>query len=214
MQTIVFLIQSKLGYAEGYPPSSEANLPGRIDEDGRPLGYYERNRGWWYPLLRRSSLGGVDSVAEGTQAINSAFRRHKLDVGTIPAIESIEVLPGALEPGSRKSGPSQGVNYVRNSTPIVVGYRLAKGPDGNPGTSESLGKKWTTKVTTLQNGVQGEVGTPVSYADVVQGFNVAGIHLSRGWEPMDERLESLGPQFDQAINQQIDEFIQSIGGQE
>ena len=35
-----------------YPPDSEANRPGRFDENGEPLGYYERGRGWWYPLKR------------------------------------------------------------------------------------------------------------------------------------------------------------------
>jgi len=36
-----------------YPPSTEANLPGRISvKTHKPMGYYERNRGWWYPIMR------------------------------------------------------------------------------------------------------------------------------------------------------------------
>ncbi len=36
-----------------YPPSTEANQPGRISiATGRPMGYYERGRGWWYPVMR------------------------------------------------------------------------------------------------------------------------------------------------------------------
>lgn len=36
-----------------YPPSTEANQPGRISvKTHKPMGYYERGRGWWYPLMR------------------------------------------------------------------------------------------------------------------------------------------------------------------
>lgn len=35
-----------------YPPTSEANAPGRVDTRGRAMGYYERSKGWWYPVKR------------------------------------------------------------------------------------------------------------------------------------------------------------------
>jgi len=36
-----------------YPPSTEANQPGRISvKTHEPMGYYERGRGWWYPIMR------------------------------------------------------------------------------------------------------------------------------------------------------------------
>jgi hypothetical protein len=42
-----------------YPPSTEANQPGRISVATRkPMGYYERGRGWWYPLVTNRTLGG------------------------------------------------------------------------------------------------------------------------------------------------------------
>ena len=40
-----------------YAPESEANAPGRVDADGKPMGFYERGRGWWYPVMNRSTLG-------------------------------------------------------------------------------------------------------------------------------------------------------------
>lgn len=43
--------------ASEYAPESEANRPGRIDKDGSPMGYYERGRGWWYPVLTHNKLG-------------------------------------------------------------------------------------------------------------------------------------------------------------
>jgi hypothetical protein len=42
-----------------YPPSTEANQPGRISmATHKPMGYYERGRGWWYPLMTERTLGG------------------------------------------------------------------------------------------------------------------------------------------------------------
>lgn len=40
-----------------YPPSTEANQPGRFSlKTQRPMGYYERGRGWWYPIMRKDTL--------------------------------------------------------------------------------------------------------------------------------------------------------------
>jgi len=42
-----------------YPPSTEANQPGRISvKTHRPMGYYERGRGWWYPIMQPWTNGG------------------------------------------------------------------------------------------------------------------------------------------------------------
>jgi hypothetical protein len=48
--------------AEVPAPESEANRPGRVDRDGRPMGYYERGRGWWYPVMNRDQLGPVKEL--------------------------------------------------------------------------------------------------------------------------------------------------------
>lgn len=43
---------------ETYPPTTEANQPGRYSlRTHRPMGFYERGRGWWYPIMQRSTLG-------------------------------------------------------------------------------------------------------------------------------------------------------------
>jgi hypothetical protein len=41
-----------------YPEATAANRPGRVDGKGRPMGYYERNRGQWYPI-KHKPVGGV-----------------------------------------------------------------------------------------------------------------------------------------------------------
>lgn len=50
MQKSVRVVQARV--AE-YPPSTEGNQPGRFSvATRRPMGYYERGRGWWYPIMR------------------------------------------------------------------------------------------------------------------------------------------------------------------
>lgn len=210
MLDIVFLIQGELGYA-GYPPSSAANMPGRIDENGEPMGYYERNRGWWYPVKRMSTLAGVSSVAEGVQTVEDAYRRHKLKTKSIPVVENLRIFPGG---DKRKRGGvevEQSVGYYTERTNVIAGYKLAKGKNGNPGTSESLGKSWTTNVTSGEDFVAGEVGTPVSYADYVQGYHLPDFHKERGWLEMPERLEKLMPQIKGRLDQALEDYLARFG---
>jgi hypothetical protein len=54
MQEILSIYQE---VAEVYAPESEANSPGRLDKEGKPMGYYERGRGWWYPVITHNKMG-------------------------------------------------------------------------------------------------------------------------------------------------------------
>jgi hypothetical protein len=63
MTLSVRLVQERV--AE-YPPATEANQPGRISmQTHKPMGYYERGRGWWYPLVTERTLGGKMEKAQG-----------------------------------------------------------------------------------------------------------------------------------------------------
>jgi hypothetical protein len=46
------------GVLRQYPPATESNQPGRIGRDGRPMGYYERGAGWWYPVVTERTMTG------------------------------------------------------------------------------------------------------------------------------------------------------------
>lgn len=49
-----------------YPPSTEANQPGRFSLiTGRPMGYYERGAGWWYPIMTKKTLENAASGKYG-----------------------------------------------------------------------------------------------------------------------------------------------------
>lgn len=70
---IVRDIQQRLAV---YPPSTAANRPGRVDNRGRPMGYYERGRGWWYPVMRAQTLGGKLGASFGAELADRAEKRH------------------------------------------------------------------------------------------------------------------------------------------
>lgn len=62
MAQAVFLLEEQLNQ---YPPSTAANRPGRTKADGKPMGFYERGQGWWYPIMRRATLGQKPLKSEG-----------------------------------------------------------------------------------------------------------------------------------------------------
>ena len=63
MTQSVRLIQG--GMAE-YPDATEANQPGRFSlKDRRPMGFYERGRGWWYPIMQKKTLEAAASGKYG-----------------------------------------------------------------------------------------------------------------------------------------------------
>jgi hypothetical protein len=63
MQQAVFLLQEQLSQ---YPPSTDANRPGRTNAaTGKPMGFYERGAGWWYPIMRRATLGAKPKKSAG-----------------------------------------------------------------------------------------------------------------------------------------------------
>jgi len=53
MKAMTLSVRAVQARVAEYPPSTEANTPGRISlKTHEPMGYYERGRGWWYPLMR------------------------------------------------------------------------------------------------------------------------------------------------------------------
>jgi len=57
------------GRVKAYPPATEANRPGRVMADGRPMGYYERGQGWWYPVKRTKTFGGLRLKTQGVKIL-------------------------------------------------------------------------------------------------------------------------------------------------
>jgi len=162
MTKSVLKVQEKLSQ---YPPSTEANQPGRVSlKTRKPMGYYERGRGWWYPLMRPWAAGKKLGKAQGALKASA----------TVTA-------------GSR-----------------VKGYRLAAG-----GTSEMLGKSWTTEVTAGKGGVLGEIGTNTSYAPWVQGDQQTSQHAARGWVTVGQALAASTEEIEAYFLEALVEWIKT-----
>jgi hypothetical protein len=155
-----------------YPPSTAANQPGRVDKNGKAMGYYERGRGYWYPVMKASTLGDKLGVAFGSETAKRAATRNKV-----------------------------------KSIPTVAGYKLSKG-----GTSEMLGRSWTTHVIEADGAVLGEIGNRVSYAGYVQGpaSQQASLMAGIGWTNADEALAKSEDTIDEAFGMALQDFLATL----
>jgi len=161
-------LQAIAGRVKAYPPATEANRPGRVTRDGRPMGYYERGQGWWYPVKQAKTLGGVRLKSAG------------------------------VRPLGRKAAKQMG----------AVGYKLIR-------SSERLREHWTTRIEKLPDGVEGVIGTGVSYAGAVEGFvsqdpRQARLPASRGWPSLETAFREGVPDIEAALGEAVqrlaDEF--------
>lgn len=149
-----------------YPPATEANKPGRINRKGKPMGYYERGRGWWYPVRQRSTM--ESTIGASGQPIKAK--------------------------GGIKAPRSLG----------LAGYKLRA-------TSEMLNRRWATEAKMVQNGAEGTIGTPVSYARWVH-IDQPAIFRARGWKSMTEALEAASDDIQAAFAEAIDKVVKLLGG--
>lgn len=161
-------LQAIAGRMKAYPPATDANRPGRVTRDGRPMGYYERGQGWWYPVRQEKTLRGLRLKSEGVKRLGPRMASR---VG-------------------------------------VVGYKLIR-------SSERLREHWTTRIETLPDGLEGVVGTGVSYAGAVEGFisrdpRQARLAASRGWPSLEtalsEGLSDIEAALGEANQELADEF--------
>jgi hypothetical protein len=80
--------------ASVYAPESEANAPGRVDQDGHPIGFYERGRGWWYPVMNRSTLGkGAMGTVRPNLKAPTTFRRRAMLAAGFPGVIGYKLRP-------------------------------------------------------------------------------------------------------------------------
>jgi hypothetical protein len=110
MTISVRLIQG--GLAE-YPPSTEANQPGRFSLATRePMGYYERGRGWWYPIMTRETLqataGGKFGKSRGVVNASKLMRQ-------VSRVQGYKLAGGGK---SEQLGKSWAVNIQASETGV------------------------------------------------------------------------------------------------
>jgi hypothetical protein len=55
-----------IGELREYPEATDSNRPGRFSlKTRRAMGYYERNRGWWYPIMQEKTRNYVNNKRLG-----------------------------------------------------------------------------------------------------------------------------------------------------
>lgn len=168
MQQAVYLLQAQLAQ---YPPSTAANRPGRTGADGRPLGFYERGQGWWYPLMRRATLGAKPLKSAG------AMQKSRAD----------------------KLFGGFGMGHAG-----VAGYKLRR-------TSETFGRSWTTRVTSGDGFIVGEVGTDTSYAPwLVDDARQARRMQQIGWATAGTALSEAEADIDAVFEQAVDDVLKKL----
>ena len=90
--------------ASQYAPESEANHPGRFSlRTHKPMGFYERGRGWWYPLMTHNTmgLGGEQAVlTHSIKAPKTIAVKHVMAVG-IAGVAGYRLNPTSEQMGDR-----------------------------------------------------------------------------------------------------------------
>lgn len=120
-------------------------------------------------MTDRITVKGLNQVLAKINRIKSpAVRKRVLSAGAFQAQELIAVYPKSTIANS-PANPT-GRWYERG-----FGTRTATGKAY--ATSETLGRRWTTRVTANQ----AVVGNNASYARFVQGDKQAALHKRRGW---------------------------------
>lgn len=163
-------------YMAKYPPSSEANRPGRVDENGRPMGYYERGRGWWYPVLRRQTVevaGRFAALRAGESGMLFGKSRGVLQAGR--KLQQSGVAGYRLRATSQMLGKSwtSDVFVVANGVEGVVGNDADYSPHVQGDTQPPLfaQRGWQT----LEQGLRENV------VPITNLFNQANARIASRW---------------------------------
>jgi hypothetical protein len=115
MENIMVEFKSEM---EVYAPESEANAPGRTDKDGRPMGYYERGRGWWYPIMQKATIAMAGRLAGA--GLGRSRAKFGKSLGVIKGGRRFGVAGYKLIPNSQQMG-ERWVAAVQSDAETVIG---------------------------------------------------------------------------------------------
>ncbi len=162
-----------------YPSSSEANQPGRMDKNGHPIGYYERGRGWWYPIMQPWTVEGAGRLAGALEGKSKAvFGKSR---GVLQHSEKKRLKTGVAGYKLRASGESE---MHRTSWTIAVSADKG-GVVGEIGSNTSYAP-WLN----LRE-------------------KQASFHKGRGWVTVEQALEDSQPKIDEFFGEAVDEWMKT-----
>ena len=98
MATIMLKFRER---AKKYAPQSEANQPGRYSLITRmPMGYYERGKGWWFPIVKRPPKQG-SGVVKPSLSFPKTKKVQLLRAKGIPDVVGYKLRPSSEQLGGR-----------------------------------------------------------------------------------------------------------------
>lgn len=101
-----------------YPSETEANHPGRYSiKTHKPMGYYERGRGYWYPVMRKDTVMTAGRLA-GAGA-GSGRARFGKSAGVVRGRRGLGVAGYKLRPVSENLGKNWVTKVVRGEAQVV-----------------------------------------------------------------------------------------------
>ena len=103
---------------EVYAPEDAANAPGRTDQNGEPMGYYERGQGWWYPVKSKNTILEAGRLVGAGKGLPRA--RFGKTVGVIKGGRKFGVAGYKLIPSSQQMG-DRWVVAVQTDQDSVIG---------------------------------------------------------------------------------------------
>lgn len=159
-----------------YPPSTEANRPGRVDSNGRPMGYYERGRGWWYPVLQKQTVEIAGRFAAiRAEETGELYGKSRGVIKASRAMRKAGVSGYKLRQTSQMLGKSwtSEVYVLPASVEGVVGTDTSYAPHVQGDTQASLAAQrgWRT----LEQGLQENAGA------ISTIFNQANAQIAQRW---------------------------------
>ena len=92
-----------------YPPATAANRPGRFTPEGRPMGYYERNRGYWRPIVHKVNLRAFGHYGKSKGVILASKTQRQ--TGTVAGYK--------LNPSSEQFGKKWKVTRTKSGAVIT-----------------------------------------------------------------------------------------------
>lgn len=101
-----------------YPPETEANHPGRYSvKTHKPMGYYERGRGYWYPVMRKDTVLVAGRLAGAVSGSGKA--RFGKSAGVVRGRRGLGVAGYKLRPVSENLGKNWVTKVTRGDAKIV-----------------------------------------------------------------------------------------------
>jgi ABC-type Fe3+ transport system substrate-binding protein len=107
-------------------------------------------------------------------------------------------------PASEANDPAQRKWYERGYGPK---WRVISGAIHGKKSSETLGRKWTTKAK--DKGLTQVIGNNVSYGPFVQGDKQAAFHKKRGWKTTEQIAEEEKDEVLKFVQAEIEKVLES-----